>query len=113
MVSLAVSFLQSIATIVKINRELASGVESGPKKHVTFEDQKSGSGVRERTLHRQRFYATLSLLQSLSDLMNAINWMPEGFLWSGKLSNFWVGLFGMISSLIGLYKILPSRSISV
>lgn len=57
------------------------------------------------SLRKQRQMAILTLLQSLSDLMNAVHWLPNGVLWSGKLSLFWVGLFGTVSSMIGLYKI--------
>ncbi|GAB6032004.1 peroxisomal bioproteinsis factor 11 [Chamberlinius hualienensis] len=46
----------------------------------------------------------LSVLEQLADLCNAINWMPPNFLWSGKLKVWQVGFCGLISSLIGLYK---------
>ena len=53
---------------------------------------------------KQRNVAVLVLLQSLSDLINAVHWLPDGILWSGKLSPFCVGLFGTVSSVIRLYN---------
>ncbi len=41
------------------------------------------------------------------DLANAIHWFPmENFLWSGKLKQSTVGLFGTISSLLMLKQII-------
>ena len=57
------------------------------------------------SLRVQRHMAVLTVVESMCDLMNAINWLPDGILWSGKLPLGLVGLFGTVSSLIGLYKI--------
>ena len=122
-VSLLISLLQAIARILSISRELKElGIHSpsrvssegsataGLKRRVTFEDQQTGSNkTRIRVLRHQRFVAMLTVVQTLSDLMNAVHWLPKGFLWAGHLTNFWVGFFGTVSSLIGLYKILPVR----
>jgi len=122
-VSLLISLLQAIARILSISRELKElGIHSpsrvssegsataGLKRRVTFEDQQTGSNKTcIRVLRHQRFVAMLTVVQTLSDLMNAVHWMPKGFLWAGHLTNFWVGFFGTVSSLIGLYKILPVR----
>ena len=56
------------------------------------------------------FESRLSLIQAASDFMNAINWFPPGFLWAGKWSRSWSGLFGIISTSIMLYKNWPSKS---
>lgn len=48
----------------------------------------------------------LSLVQDIADLMNAIHFLPAGFLWSSQLPTILVGLLGMISSSIALYKVL-------
>ena len=122
-VSLLVSCLQAVARIQSISRELKElGIRSpssvssegsataGLKRRVTFEDQRTASTkTRIRVLRHQRFAATLTVIETLSDLMNAVHWMPQGFLWAGKLTNVWVGLFGTVSSLIGLFKVLPVR----
>ena len=121
-ISLLVTGFQAVATIQSISVKLrklrtcssgetstTSSAAAAVKKRVTFEDQQSGSSkTRIRVLRYQRFMAMLTVLQTLSDLMNAVHWLPEGFLWSGKLTCFWVGLFGTVSSVIGLYKVLPS-----
>lgn len=48
----------------------------------------------------------LDLIQNCTDLINAINFLPRGFLWSSRLSSVIVGVMGIISSTIGLYKLL-------
>ena len=48
----------------------------------------------------------LSLVQDIADLINAIHFLPAGFLWSSRLPKLLVGLLGMISSSIALYKVL-------
>ena len=72
-------------------------------KRVTFEDFKSGARARIRAAQRQRRLAALTVVQCLCDLLNAVHWMPRGFLWAGKSPRFLVGLLGTISSLISLY----------
>ncbi len=47
----------------------------------------------------------VDLVQLLCDLSLAIHWMPKGFLWGERLPPTWWGLFGTLSSLIGLYKL--------
>ncbi|XP_029356367.1 peroxisomal membrane protein 11C [Echeneis naucrates] len=52
----------------------------------------------------------LSIISNAADLMNAVHWMPPGFLWAGQCPNWLVGLMGTISSLIGLMEISPNHS---
>ncbi|XP_064644941.1 peroxisomal membrane protein 11C-like [Lineus longissimus] len=54
-------------------------------------------------IHKERIEVLL-LVQRISDLLNAIHWMPEGFLWAQKLSKTWSGLFGLISSSVMVYS---------
>lgn len=61
---------------------------------------------RDCSSPRERFMHLLTLLQNLSDLVNAVQFLPRGFLWSGQLSPLIVGIMGIISSTIGLYKLL-------
>ncbi len=130
LLSLVTTLVQAVAAVARISRELAeeevggrerrtqphekdpmeAGTEpSGPRKRVTFKDEEAGWRARHHALRRQRFLGILTIVQSLADLMNAINWLPQGVLWSGRLSNMWVGFFGTVSSLIGLYKLLPRK----
>ncbi|MEE6487977.1 hypothetical protein FKM82_015100 [Ascaphus truei] len=46
----------------------------------------------------------LSIIGSLSDLANAVHWMPPGFLWGGQSPTWLVGLMGTGSSLISIYQ---------
>lgn len=120
-VPLLISTIQSVIALVHINREMellwkrikSSNSSPSGDRRVTFADQKQyvGTNTRMRSLMTQRFMIILAMIQSTSDLMMAIHWLPEGFLWAGKLPAFWVGLFGTLSSVIGLYKILPIQSI--
>ncbi|KAM4710217.1 peroxisomal membrane protein 11C [Discoglossus pictus] len=52
----------------------------------------------------------LSIISSLSDLVNAIHWMPPGFLWGGQSPVWLVGLMGSISSLIGIYLTIVRKN---
>ena len=51
-----------------------------------------------------RYSFLLSLIQYTSDLIIAVHFLPSGFLWSNTLSVTSVGLLGVISSGIALYK---------
>ena len=55
-----------------------------------------------RSLLAQRRQLCLVALSRMSDLVNAVHWLPRGFLWGGRLPNILVGLFGTLSSVIGL-----------
>ncbi|XP_075467198.1 peroxisomal membrane protein 11C isoform X1 [Ascaphus truei] len=46
----------------------------------------------------------LSIIGSISDLTNAVHWMPPGFLWGGQSPTWLVGLMGTGSSLISIYQ---------
>ncbi|CAH1251810.1 peroxisomal membrane protein 11C-like isoform X2 [Branchiostoma lanceolatum] len=62
-----------------------------------------------KALRLQEFNVVLTLVGSASDLVNAINWMPPGFLWAGKNSLAFTGVMGMISSSIGLYRVYAAK----
>ncbi|XP_078666776.1 peroxisomal membrane protein 11C-like isoform X2 [Branchiostoma floridae x Branchiostoma belcheri] len=62
-----------------------------------------------KTLRLQEFNVWLTLVGSSTDLVNAINWMPPGFLWAGKNPLALTGVMGMISSSIGLYRVYASK----
>ena len=55
-----------------------------------------------------RLKLVADIVQGLCDLSIAIHWMPKGFLWGDKLPPAWWGLFGTVSSVIGLYKMSTS-----
>lgn len=66
---------------------------------------------RQVALRRQLLQTSASAVQLLADLMLAVHWMPSGFPGAGCLGNLGMGFFGLMSSLIGLYKMaLSSKS---
>ncbi|XP_048749581.2 peroxisomal membrane protein 11C-like [Ostrea edulis] len=108
-VALSADIIKMIAKIVTLRKELSelrkekllqSSEES--EDHVRAERKSAVIGeIRE---------SYLTLIQDLADFANAISWLPSGsLLWSGKLSRFQNGIFGMISSCILLYKAWPSK----
>ena len=120
-VPLVISTIRSLLALMYINQELelqwkrekSSNLGPPGDKRVSFADQKQYVGTKPRmqALMTQRFMVILAMVQSMSDLMIAVHWLPGGFLWAQKLPTFWVGLFGTLSSVIGLYKILPTQSV--
>ena len=50
----------------------------------------------------------LNIIRNGSDLINAVNWMPSGFLWSGYFTPRGSGVCGTISSVVGIYQYLSS-----
>lgn len=56
-----------------------------------------------RQLKKQELTEYLNVLKNVFDLLNAVHWLPPGILWSGKFSNTQSGLWGIISTAIGLY----------
>jgi peroxin-11C len=83
------------------------------RKRGTFQERSSpnqNSATRLRVLRSLYTRAAVGVVQSLSDLVMAVHFLPRGVLWGGRLSTVLVGLFGTLSSLIGLYKILPHTS---
>ncbi len=113
---LLITALQSTTALININQEMEllwrqEKSSNSIEKKVLFSDQRQyvGRTPQMKVLMSRRFHIVLSIIQSLSDLINAVHWLPEGVLWSGKLPLFWVGLLGTLSSLIGLYKIVPGH----
>ncbi|XP_068775693.1 peroxisomal membrane protein 11C [Struthio camelus] len=62
------------------------------------------SPLSQKKMKAQVKAEVLSIISSLADLCNAINWLPPGFLWAEQFPPWLVGLFGTISSLIGIYQ---------
>ena len=53
-------------------------------------------------LKQLEFFEYVNLVKNMADMMMAVNWLPQGFLWAGKLSPVKTSFFGLISSFIGL-----------
>ncbi|XP_032902877.1 peroxisomal membrane protein 11C [Amblyraja radiata] len=94
-VSLALGVLRSLRVLQQLKRKL----KQGRRDHLGTEELKQLhlDQVRKRA-------ETLNLISNLSDLANAVHWMPRGILWAGRFPEWLVGLMGTISSLIGLYQ---------
>ncbi|XP_060082984.1 peroxisomal membrane protein 11C-like [Ylistrum balloti] len=105
-----------IKNLVKIR--LAQMEMKGVKKEQYLQASNERNGITEQSqamsdqlkaLKAKSSEAYLLLFQSLFDFMNAISWMPPGFLWSGKLSPAQNGVLGMISTGIMLYRGWPAK----
>ncbi|KJE96115.1 peroxisomal biogenesis factor 11 gamma [Capsaspora owczarzaki ATCC 30864] len=57
-----------------------------------------------KAIKDRRKNLVLGFVQEGCDFMNAIHWLPSGYLWAEKFPPYVVGFFGSISSFIGLYK---------
>ena len=60
-------------------------------------------------LKQQEFLEYVNLVKNLADMMMAVNWLPQGFLWAGKFSPVKTAFFGCISSLIGLCLLIAQQ----
>ncbi|XP_077441310.1 peroxisomal membrane protein 11C [Vanacampus margaritifer] len=87
--SLLLGILRSLRVLMLLKRELRKC-------------DKDGSSHSQ--IHRQMRAELLSILGCMTDLSNAIHWMPQGFLWSGRFPPWLVGLMGTISSFVGLIQ---------
>lgn len=65
---------------------------------------------QQKALKSQTFHQYLILLENIADIVNAINWLPAGFMWAQKLSPRFCGGMGTISSLIKLYRLHSVKS---
>ncbi|KAJ1520856.1 hypothetical protein ONE63_003944 [Megalurothrips usitatus] len=61
----------------------------------------------DRILIQQRGLLLLSI-RTCCDLVYAVHYLPEGFLWSTKLKVWQVGALGMVSAGIGIFQSLSS-----
>jgi peroxin-11C len=52
----------------------------------------------------QQQHQLLTAVRCSSDLAQAIHYLPEGFLWAGKLEKWHIGVLGTVSSIISLYQ---------
>ncbi|KAK6184889.1 hypothetical protein SNE40_007249 [Patella caerulea] len=62
-----------------------------------------------RKLRAEEMDKFLLIIQSCADLLNAVNWTPGGYLWSGRFSSAQSGIFGIVSSIMLLYRNWPSE----
>jgi hypothetical protein len=52
----------------------------------------------------QQHHQLLTALHCIGDLAQAINWLPDGVLWAGKLDKWYSGALGTVTSIISLCR---------
>ncbi|XP_062621340.1 peroxisomal membrane protein 11C-like [Saccostrea cucullata] len=108
-VALFADMIKMVAKIVSLKKELGE-LRKQKLLQSSEESEDQVRSERKTTVVREIQESYLTLIQDMADFTNAISWLPPGLvLWSGKLSRFQNGIFGMISSIILLYKAWPSK----
>lgn len=74
-------------------RKLESPDRSGDE---TFKQQLKDLADKE-------FVEYLTLVKNIGDMIMAVNWLPAGFLWAGKIGQTKTMFSGLVSSAVGLY----------
>lgn len=93
--SLCVSVTQSLWHLRNLANEMASSKDDSNAVHC----RKQWYYARQRQL-------IVTVVGSLADGCNAVNWLPKGILWSGHFSKGVIGLMGSISSAALMYNYL-------
>lgn len=75
---------------------------------ILLEKQKGCSECQSRDLLKHQLQQILLLVQNMLDFCIAVNWLPKGILWSGKLKPWQVGFAGLIASVVGLLRFMKS-----
>jgi len=91
LISLCISVAQSLWHLKNLKREFDSSEDDSDAMQWYY--------VRKRQL-------IVTIIGSLADGCNAVNWLPKGFLWSGQFSTSVIGLMGTISSAALMYNYL-------
>ena len=100
--TLSLGIIRAVLQIVRTTAQLNSqGASNG-----SLPD--AGAKRRNQYLLKQRWLAFVTIVQCSADLVNAVNRLPSGFLWAGRVTPFANGLFGTIASILGLYRLLLS-----
>uniref|UniRef100_A0A1B6JQ36 Peroxisomal membrane protein 11C n=1 Tax=Homalodisca liturata TaxID=320908 RepID=A0A1B6JQ36_9HEMI len=65
--------------------------------------KKDTPDIMKKTL-RLQLAELIAVVCYICDFINAIHWMPEGFLWGGRLKQWQIGALGMASTLLSFLK---------
>jgi peroxin-11C len=70
-----------------------------------------GTDIRKalRDVSQSQFTEYLEIVKNVADLINIVSWLPEGFLWAGKVSRAKNGFLGTVSSLISLNTVIQGH----
>ncbi|XP_021940625.1 peroxisomal membrane protein 11C isoform X1 [Zootermopsis nevadensis] len=92
-VSLYLSFIKALRCmhILQYQRSCLNGTDS------------DANAVMTQLVTQQR-HQLLTVLRCGGDLAQAVNCLPGGFLWAGKLQKWHCGALGTITSIISLYQ---------
>ncbi|XP_011428653.3 peroxisomal membrane protein 11C [Magallana gigas] len=108
-VALMADIVRLITKIVTLKKEV-NELRKQQLLQSSDESEDQVRSERKTTAIKEIRESYLILIQNMADFVNAISWLPPGLiLWSGKLSRFQNGIFGMISSLIMLYRAWPEK----
>ncbi|XP_048251336.1 peroxisomal membrane protein 11C-like isoform X2 [Haliotis rufescens] len=105
-ISLTLQAVKCLLTIARLKRS-ANRLK---KQSYENSEQREELWLQLHGVQADIFSQYLLLLQSMADLLNAINWLPKGWLWGGRFGAAKSGLFGLASSLIMLFRHWYSRS---
>ncbi|XP_046733865.1 peroxisomal membrane protein 11C isoform X2 [Diprion similis] len=100
-ISLHLSLIKSLRKVIQLE-----------KQKVCLQQTESNIGIASRMLDIQQRDESLSCLRLILDLSYAVNYLPSGVLWGGKLKTWHVGVFGTVSSLIVLYQMFSKHTVS-
>ncbi|KAK7095788.1 peroxisomal membrane protein 11C-like [Littorina saxatilis] len=73
----------------------------------TEQSQRIEDNIRKLALERQDLL--LAIVQSSADFINAVSWLPKGFLWAQKISPSVNGIIGCVASVIMLLRNWPTK----
>ncbi|XP_048251335.1 peroxisomal membrane protein 11C-like isoform X1 [Haliotis rufescens] len=113
-ISLTLQAVKCLLTIARLkrsaNRLKKQRYLDGQDQYYENSEQREELWLQLHGVQADIFSQYLLLLQSMADLLNAINWLPKGWLWGGRFGAAKSGLFGLASSLIMLFRHWYSRS---
>lgn len=106
-VSLCTEILKALIRIVLKRRERTKLYKQIALE--AAEDRESSEASKPikqqiKLLKQQEMDDYLALIENTSDFINAINWLPAGYLWAETMSSSTSGFFGVISTLVKLYR---------
>ncbi|XP_074661420.1 peroxisomal membrane protein 11C-like [Tubulanus polymorphus] len=110
-ISLLISIIRNCLTIYGLRVNLKRLNKRQSMNLLEARDSAATSSTDEqihllrRTLHTQ----TVELVRNVADMMNAVHWLPKGFLWAGQLSPLISALFGTTSSVGFVYLAIANQ----
>ncbi|CAH1788252.1 unnamed protein product [Owenia fusiformis] len=101
--SLVIGILRSLRLLARLQGKIGHMKKQRKLEASSEYEQTYKSEMANIRKQAQGEFLTIAI--NLADLMCAVNWLPEGFLWSGTFNATQTGVFGSISSSLGLLKL--------